>query len=426
MIRHEFDVVIVGAGPGGIAAACEVAAAGKRVAIVDANHAPGGQIWRGHRHTHHSEAFAWFDKLDQSAVTRLQGHTVIAAPKPGTLIAETSENQVEINHGKLILATGAQELFMPYPGWTLPGVMGCGGLEALVKAGFDVRGKRIVVAGSGPLPMAVAAQLNKYAGAIVPLLLEQTPYLRVVQFGMHLLTTPAKLKMAMAFQWQLRKTRTRYSSWITSITKDAAGLQVNYLDHGKPRTETCDYVACAYGLVPSTDLPRLLGCSIEPGGFVVVDALQQTSLANVFAAGELTGIGGMEKAVVEGQIAGLMAVGLVEQAHALTAKRERYLEFARRLRDTFELRDDIRKLARNDTIVCRCEDVKWVELKDCVSSRDAKLQTRCGMGPCQGRICGPILREKRGWTDASVRPPVMAARMGSLLDASLLDGQKSE
>src|SRR5262249_38195260 len=154
----------------------------------------GGQIWRGERsgHSTHRDALGWIDKVSQAGVEFVPGARVVAQPGPGRLWAETSEGRLTLSYDRLILAPGARERFLPFPGWTLPNVMGAGGLQALVKSGLSVRRRSVVVAGSGPLLLAVAAFLRK-KGARVRLIAEQSPRTKVVRFGLGLLRSRSKL-----------------------------------------------------------------------------------------------------------------------------------------------------------------------------------------------------------------------------------------
>ncbi len=146
----------------------------------------------------------------------------------------------------------------------------------------------------------------------------------------------------------------------------------------------------------------------------MVDELQQTNLPDIFCAGEPTGIGGLELALVEGQIAGLAAANQASMAQRLFRQQKSARRFAKVLDQTFQLRPELRTLPQPETIVCRCEDVPYSRLRQHSSWRAAKLQSRCGMGPCQGRICGPATQFLLKWNPDSVRPPVFPARVESL------------
>ena len=186
------------------------------------------------------------------------------------------------------------------------------------------------------------------------------------------------------------------------------------LNNGKSTwREDCDYLACGFGLLPNLQWPRLLGCRIEHGE-VQIDSLQETSVPGVFCVGDAVGIAGVDAALIEGQIAGHAAGGQAETAKRLFAARRRTRRFAKALAGAFALRDELKTLATEDTIVCRCEDVTRGQIAEHDSLRSAKLQTRCGMGPCQGRICCGSLQFINGWENNSVRPPVLPIRVESL------------
>jgi NADPH-dependent 2,4-dienoyl-CoA reductase/sulfur reductase-like enzyme len=163
------------------------------------------------------------------------------------------------------------------------------------------------------------------------------------------------------------------------------------------------------------ELAALLGCYLREG-WVETGEWQQTSVEGVYAAGELTGIGGVEKSVVEGEIAGLAAVGRRAEAERLFGRRTQWRRFAAELAEAFALRPEVKALARPETMVCRCEDVRYGELKGLADWREAKLRTRCGMGACQGRVCGSAAGKLFGWERPGVRPPLYPTRFEDLFD----------
>lgn len=414
---HVYDLLVVGAGPAGLAAAWSAAQNGLRVSVVDDNPAAGGQIWRGGP----PEAQVWFERIRSVDVEVIIGARVFQQLRPGTLLAETADSVCELNYSRLVLATGARERFLPFPGWTLPNVMGAGGLQALVKTGLPIGGKRVVVAGSGPLLLAVAAYLRKCGGDML-LIAEQAPVLQLARFGIGLIGEQRRLLQA----WRLLKDfsrkgakahiRTRYLNgcWVTEAHGEEK-LEAVTLVRGRKRWQVaCDYLACGFHLVPNIELAELLGCAVESGS-VRVDEFQQTTITNVYSAGETTGIGGLELSLVEGEIAGLAAAGRHEAARELFPARTKHRKFADLLNRTFALRDELKRLASPETIVCRCEDVTFERLRAHRSWRAAKLQTRCGMGPCQGRVCGSAVEFLFGWRAESVRPPILPVRIDSLI-----------
>src|ERR1019366_4717129 len=209
----------------------------------------------------------------------------------------------------------------------------------------------IVIAGSGPLLLAVAKYMKDH-GADVRLIAEQARQAALLGFALRLAAHPATLRRG-----------------------------------GKTWSERCDYLACGFGLVSNTEVAALLGCRLANGS-VEVDERQQTSIKSIYSAGEATGIGGLELALVEGEIAGFAAAGASARARALFAARHGYRKFADAMERAFALREELKALPREETLVCRCEDVTLARVRACSGWREAKLHTRCGMGPCQGRVCG--------------------------------------
>lgn len=409
-----YDVVIVGAGPAGMAAAAVASEAGCRVCLIDESQAPGGQIWRGYSgssadHEPHSEDFSdWNGRLRAAGVEIRSGVSVISQPAPGVLRVESPA--AEVRYERLVVATGARERFLPFDGWTLPGVMGAGGLQALVKSGLPIAGKRVVLSGSGPLLLAVAAGLAK-RGAAIAGIFEQASLKAVAGFGVSLLRTPSKLVEGVRYRAQTPSAVYRTGAWVVRAEGNERLRSVTVVMGNSRRDIACDYLACGFHLVPNLELPMLLGCRID-SGYVSVDATQQSSVSGIYCVGELTGIGGLEKALVEGEIAGLVCAG--RPIDHLLRKRDALAGFARRLDAAFAPRCELRDLAAPETFVCRCEDVRRATLEGMRNWREAKLHTRCGMGPCQGRICGPAVQVLFGWEQASVRPPLAPAQVGSL------------
>ena len=414
--RLHFEIVVVGAGPAGIAAATAAAESRRSVVILDDNPSPGGQIWRGAGVSQPARgAGAWLQRLGRSPLQVTSGAKVFHI-EDGRLAAETNRGVLDISYRELILATGARELFLPFPGWTLPGVFGAGGLQALMKAGLPVAGKRIVVAGTGPLLLAVAAYARQH-GAKVVAICEQSEWSKLARFSMAAASAASKWKDALRFGWQLKGVPYWTNAWAVEAVGRERVERVRVSHRGETREIACDYLACGFHLVPNLELASFIGCSIE-NGFVAVDEFQKTSVPDVYCAGETTGIGGLEKSLIEGRIAGYAATANERAARAAFAERERGAHFAAAMKAAFQLRPELKKLAGPRTLLCRCEDVEFRRASQHKSWREAKLHTRCGMGACQGRVCGAAAEFLFGWKTTSVRPPVFAAACSSLAAVS--------
>jgi NADPH-dependent 2,4-dienoyl-CoA reductase/sulfur reductase-like enzyme len=407
-------VVVLGAGPAGLAAAEAVSAAGTAVIVIDDNPVPGGQIWRG-------GAPAWQDRRARTLWNALRarahvsfrfGTRVLASAGPHQVLLDGPDGPHTLAWDRIIVCSGARELLLPFPGWTLPGVTGAGGLQALAKGGVPVQGKRVVVAGTGPLLLAVAETLRR-RGALVAAIVEHRSQADLLRFGAALaLSHPAKLAQAIGLFARLRGTPYLHGATLTSAQGDTRLRAVTVVRAGVETTIACDFAAVGYGLLPSLDAAAMLGCATRTGA-VVVDDFQRTSIDGIWAAGESTGIGGVDKALAEGAIAGRAACGLHGSTRQLRA-RASARDFAALLTRSFAPAPQLAQLCSGATIVCRCEDVRAADLTPHGSWRAAKLQTRLGMGPCQGRVCGAACGFLYGWDASNTRPPAFPASAATL------------
>ncbi len=405
------DVAVVGGGPAGIAAAAVAAEAGKRVLLLEENPRPGGQIWRHRAGAIPPKARRWIDRLARSGAVRVPGAAVHAISGAFTLSAESAGAAITVSAKTLVVATGARERFLPFPGWTLPNVIGIGGAQALLKSGVSFSQRRIVIAGSGPLILPVAASLAR-AGARIALAAEQAPGGAVIRFGLGLWRAPGLLADAAGYRRAFLRTPYRFGTWVLEARGRDRVEEVVVTDGNVTWTERCDVLCTGFGLVPATELARLAGCRID-GDAVAVDERQGTSVEGVFCVGEACGVGGVEKALAEGQVAGCAAAGRSPRRGPVAAAR-RGRRHAAALDRAFRLREELRSLPRPDTIVCRCEDVLTAALTAAGSAREAKLAVRAGMGPCQGRVCGPALQYLFGWESDTVRVPISPVSIGTL------------
>jgi len=408
--RQTCAVLIVGGGPAGIAAAVTASAAGLATVLIDEGLAPGGQIWRGSTVTSPGTAGYWLRALTASSVTVLSRGRVVAHPEPGTVMCETPDGPLVITYRRAVLCPGARELFLPFPGWTLPGVSGAGGLQALMKGGLPVADKRVVIAGTGPLLLAVARSLGQ-AGARIELLADQAPAAQVRRFALSLWRHPGKALQALTLAPQAL--RLQHDTWVLRAEGGQHLEQVVITRRGRQETIACDYLACGFGLIPNTELPALFGCRIDQGR-VVVDDLLRSSRQDVLCAGEVIGIGGVDAALIEGRLAGHVAAEQITQAGALLRARAGIRAFAELIERGFALRPELKQLAAPDVLLCRCEDVTAGAVAACHSWREARLLTRCGMGTCQGRICGAAARFLHGWNSTTARPPLQPTSLDHL------------
>lgn len=410
----NWDVVVVGGGPAGMAAACEAAQAGARVALLDSQYDLGGQIWHGEQARPGSRAARyWFDRVQALDIALFMRTTVVAAPEGRLLLAETPKGPQVFDWHRLILATGARELYIPFPGWTLPHVTGVGGLQSLVKSGWPVQGERVVLAGSGPLLLAVAQTVRQQGGQVC-CIVEQAPLGRVARFGPAAAAHASKLWQGLNIGLSLVGVPVHFGWWPVEAQGEGQLRSVTLSNGQKTRTVDCDILACGFGLLPNLKLARLLGCvGAEP--FVAVDRHQQTGCPDIYCAGELTGIGGADTALVEGRIAGLCAAGQASRAESLFGKRRSWGRFEARMAQAFAPREALRHLPDPDTVICRCEDVTYGQLVEHPDWQAAKLQTRCGMGSCQGNTCGDTIQFLFGWSRAFDRPPVLSTPIETLM-----------
>jgi D-hydroxyproline dehydrogenase subunit alpha len=412
-------VVIVGAGPGGLAAACTLAAAGTPVSVIDESAQSGGRVWAGSMQAASAQVRHYLSKrgaLDHPLIRYLPASRVLAADAQ-RLLVEIPAGTQHISYKNLILATGARELQMPFEGWTLPGVLGAGGLQLMAKAGMDLTGKRVVVAGTGPLLLA-AAVTARHAGAHIVRISELAPRARIAQFAGALMRYPDRLWQALKLQAALGWTHLRAGEQLIAARGNAWVDHVLLQDrHGVQHRVTCDFLAVSFGLVPNIELAALLGCQLRTGAdqflAVAVNEHAQTSIPNIYAVGESSGIGGKMKALAQGEAAALHLLGHAP-SNALQKRLRAELGYEALLAQCFAIRPKELPALSPQTLICRCEDVPWQTVCESPNWREAKLQSRCGMGHCQGRYCSAALRVLKGTLSTDWREPIFPCRLESL------------
>lgn len=450
------QVVIVGAGPAGLAAAEHALRAGALVTVLDQADAPGGQY---HRMVPAAYAARHPQRVQHGWAEFERRRRVLAHPRcawwPGCTVwlverPEQGPPRVHVLRGPsdgsgrrrhtlspnaLILATGAHDRTLPFPGWQLPGVYTAGAAQALAKGERVAIGRRVLVAGAGPFLLPVAESLLG-VGAEVVAVLEANPAATV---GKGWSARPWQLaghvgKAGELARYAVTLARHRVPYLLGRAVVEARGTDRVHeavtarmrpdwsVMAGTERTYEVDAVCVGHGFVPQPELAVAAGCALDDG-FVHVDDGQRTTVAGVFAAGEITGIGGADAAAAEGAVAGCVAAG-GEPSRALLRARERTRSFARRLAAAHPIGTAWPGWLRPGTIVCRCEETTYAELTRAAGhparpgSHALKLGTRAGLGPCQGRMCGPAVSELRGGEpERHHRPIAQPIRLGELADS---------
>lgn len=458
------EVLIIGAGPAGLHAALHAVGAGADVVLLDAQDLVGGQFWR---HLPPQRAAAREDRLHHKWAkfrelrTRLEAHPrcriltgseVWAIEQPPELPAAArvhvltgpsgaaSREPHTFEPDRLILATGAHDRVLPFPGWDLPGVFSAGAAQALAKGERVAIGERVVVAGSGPFLLATAASLVATGVDVVGVHEAAT---RAV-LGREWLSRPwefarstDKVGELVGYAAMHLRHRIPYSPGSAVIAAEGDGrvesVRIARVDAqwrplaGTARDIAVDAVAVSHGFTPRLELAIAAGCGIDGSRFVSVDDEQATTVPGVYAAGELTGIGGMALSAAEGAIAGLAAVGAVIPKQ-LMVERKRQRAFAIRLERAHGIRPGWTDWLTDQTTVCRCEDVPYAALQDTDSRslRSAKLTTRAGLGICQGRTCGRTVEDLLGRGDGLLgstttdrRPIAAPLRLGELAESPM-------
>jgi NADPH-dependent 2,4-dienoyl-CoA reductase/sulfur reductase-like enzyme len=406
-------IVIIGAGPAGLAAAKVAAHKNVQVTVLDAAPRPGGQYWRhrddvqGYKSHRASEYFDLV--IGSKSVTYIHGAQVWSAVRnEGSItvnyLQEGSERSITAE--KLILTTGAYDRSIPFDGWELPGSMTPGAAQALLKGHGVIAGKKILVSGTGPFLLPVAVGLAE-SGADVRGIVEAHSPLRWLRSPLALILNPQKGLELLYYLRKIRKHSLKvyfgravigFDGSKATISRVKSNLEVNV----KATEIECDVVAAGWGFNPDVTLGGILGCNqkVDRDGSVIfsVDSEQRSSHENIWIAGEATGIGGADLALAEGEIAARSAMNDSIPV-ALKFKRLRLQLFASALQRSYPVGNGWQSWLKPETKICRCEEVSHAEICQSVTelsaqdSRTSKLFTRAGMGLCQGRVCSRNVSE---------------------------------
>jgi NADPH-dependent 2,4-dienoyl-CoA reductase/sulfur reductase-like enzyme len=429
------DVLVLGGGPAGLAAAAAAAEAGADVVLVDERGKLGGQYYKQPAEQltvdeqrldrQYRDGRALVRRVERAGVTVLKGAAVWAAFAPDHLLAAGSDERWVLRPRSLVLATGAYERGVPVPGWTLPGVVTTGAAQTLLRSTQVAPGRRVLVSGNGPLNLQVAAELTR-AGVTVVALAELADLRRPSLAGAHLRmasTAPRLVRDGAGYLATLARAR-------VPVLHGAAVVRVEGSDHvqratvarldatGRPvagteRSFEVDAVCVGFGFLPSNEVARSLGCRHsydEVRGCLTVDHAPdgRTSVAGVRVVGDSAAVAGAKVAQAVGLLAG--AAAAQECGHPLPAALQQEVSRAERLRERHERFQAalwrvyrapvlVDQLAEPETVACRCESLTLRQITEAVDASAAaagsagalKRVTRAGMGKCQGRYCGPLL-----------------------------------
>jgi len=397
----KHNVVIVGSGFSGIVAANRLADSGLDVLLLDENIHVGGQLLRkisdqlGTYSNYKPDpvkkmGFQFVKNLETKKIEIINKAVVIGIYPENKILVEVDEKEViSVQYDVILFATGARERFLPFKGWTLPGVYSTGMVQVLIKSSGVLPAEKIVVGGSGLFLMAVGYELLKHK-AKVQAILEQTPMMEKVKLLTQVFHQLPKFTEGGKFlsKIYLSGVPVRYKTRILEARGDKALEEVvtakvtakGEVIPGSEKIIRTDALAVGYGFVANVELPQLAGCDLEyveaGGGWVVkVNDALETSVENIYAAGEITGVGGALKSTNEGEIAALSILRKFEKIEEteynkrlgkLTRERKHHLKFGEYFNLLYRIPDPCILDIPDDTVVCRCEDVKMGDIRKAV------------------------------------------------------------
>ncbi|CAD5248952.1 Thioredoxin reductase [Bosea sp. 62] len=456
----DYDLIVLGAGPAGAAAAIKARSLGLRVAVIDEAQAAGGQVYRAPSpaltatlpDADRTKGDQLRAKLAASGAVLYANHRAWSLTPGFSVIAIGPDGPLTLEAPNLIVAAGAVERHIPVTGWTLPGVIGLAGATILLKAHGVLPGRRVVVAGSGPLLLLVASKIVA-AGGEVAAVVDAAPRSGWLVRAGAMLARPDL--MAKGAGWLLALLKARVPIHSGSAIRRVHGtdgieaVTIGPVDRdwrpvgNAERTVRADAVCLGYGLLPATEVTRLLGAEhrYEPelGGWVpAVDASLQTSVPGLFVAGDGAGVRGADAAPLSGELAALGVISrlglgsdLASEAGKIEAAWHRSARFGAAMSALAMPPPGAAEMIAAGTTVCRCEGLARATLDAAIATgartlADLKAMTRCGMGPCGGRVCGEaaamLIGAATGWDRATIgqpsaRPPLRSVPLAAITGA---------
>lgn len=425
-LRTELpDVLVIGAGPGGLSAAVAARRAGAAVVVVDERRYPGGQYFKpvavagadvSPPDAQHREGLALVRAALEAGVEIRTGVTVWGAFAPAEFAATDARGAVRYLPRATIIATGAYERGWPVPGWQLPGVMTTGAAQTLWRTARRLPGRRVLIAGNGPLNLQLASELIAGGAEVAAVVESSRPGARHLgALAAMAAAAPALVRDGLRYHWQRmsRGVPMIHGTVVAAIEPTAGGLAVTLAGasgDGDAQRFEVDVLCLGYGFEPSNELLRALGCrhdfDVQQNRLVTRrDVDGRTSIPGIYALGDCTAMGGARVAAADGTVAGYAAAadlgfalgpGLSRERDGAKRRGDRHRRFQRALATLYRAPPLRLAQVRDETIICRCEEICFGDARAALAEGVAatgalKRATRIGMGPCQGRYCRPLL-----------------------------------
>ena len=422
MQNNNYDIVIIGSGPAGIAAAVSSASNGAKVLVIDSNIDIGGQVYKPPPRTYKQltkvsskevKIQKSFSKLiEENKIDIALEHTVWQVNQGFKVYAYNNNNSTTVWKCKvLIIATGTYERIIPFPGWTLPGVIGLAASTTLLKSHRVLPGKNTIVAGCGPLLAVVASGIIK-AGGKVGAVIDLNSSLEWLSSITPMLSNPSNLFEGIGWLKNIIFARTPiyFNSAIESVTKKDNDLEITLVQKNFKKNRKikliADSLCVGHGLIPSVDISKSLGVELyfensSSNWRPKINKYFQSSIEKLYIVGDGSGISGAIPAYEKGLIAGNASsyeLKYIEKdrldliTNKIFKRLKKLEKFGKSMAKLMTPSSQIIKNVTKDTIVCRCEDIKREEIEEAIKFgareiNQLKSWTRCGMGPCQGRTC---------------------------------------